>query len=485
MQRRKFLAGAAAAASVPLIGCATDSGASPSASKQAALASAAGVGLLFTATPGQDLHALFASANAVNGTVYFPASTAAYTWGPAPLVVGAQTSVVGDGRGSILNTSGDGFVLETSGAIGARRIGDFFLQGQHSGTGIAVAGAPRVSGVLFQNLQVDNFAIGIDAVNLWHSTFHQMVVYNCTIGVRIAGQSVANCIAGCKIQVGDYLIQPGTVGVLVEPSGGVRPEDVKITDGTLVFGFDTNVDVRSCLNFALLGSDLDYAGSFGIRLGTVDGGCSINDNYLAAYGGSCTLVSADSLGAVNYAPIAIERNNLNPAAASGGQTGIFLGANRDGLKSVRSNQIQGLATAIKLVGVTGAIIEGNFLQGLTYSEASKDNVYRNNRMDNFQRAAPLAGLDRDCFEANTGGLVTAFHGPVAIDPFVTTMTVPLPINLSYPSYFRIRSHAYQFDGGLSRGRVRALNNYAGGITLELDTAFGIPIADIWLDVEVY
>lgn len=439
------------------------------------------------------------------GTVYWPAGT--YRWSTA-ITVPQLVSTEGCGYGTQMYPTGcDGFTYSSSDGIGAVYVRDFYLYGSGSAfTGIKLGDSitdinKRVTGLFLSNIVIDNFAVGIRAKGLWHSTLQALSINRCPGALQIVGRSVSNSIISCHIQKGAAPALDTSVGVYIDgftyATGGYgRPEAIRILDETLVYGFNTNVYVVACTSFSCVDSDLDYAVSYGLRAVIVNDGLTIRGNWFAgsSVGGSVpVLIFLEGVATPDFFPSSIDGNNFVMVGATAGSTAIKINANRKGIQNITGNYVENTVD----YGVYGNYSVPGTLQinkntidapgvSLFLSGTSGCNIANNLIHGPIVRTTATGP---DFFINNGGTQTTCYHGLVTISAGNTTQTISLaslglsnPV-IAAPATLVIRVNAYQSQGTASRGIVRAYYDGAGNIVIIVTNAFGSNSNDVWVDME--
>lgn len=449
---------------------------------------------------------LFGSGN--GGNVYFPAGTYKST---RAILVPGRVSFYGDGISTIIKPATDGFVVGENSALTGTRIRDLCLVGssatQNTGISIVPGNSPSkwLQGLRVSNVLIDLFGVGINAKNLRHAVFDQVVINRAAKGLRFEGQCVSNSVQSCKITRGGGAYGDGSIGIEIIASNDYedkavrRPEAIRIQNETLVYGYDTNIHVGECLSCVIKECDIDAALQYGIRAASTTGGFVVRDNYIAGLHRPGSVVKAfwmDDPGMPLNTPVLIDGNQFQfygkPVPDS---VALFVGKNRSGIVSIRNNMLGGgnaAAVALRLES-KNVTVEDNFIYGVMASlvtavGSNGHQFSRNNFTGPIVRDAGSAGKDR--FEDNRGPQTTCYHGPVTLNAGVTSQNIPLaalgiktnPV-VGPDAFLLMRTTAYQIAGRSSRGNVRARFMAPDTVVVEVDNPVATASRDVWLDME--
>jgi hypothetical protein len=453
-----------------------------------------------------------ASAQTYGGTVHIPAGL--YVWTGAITVPG-NVSIRGEGVGTQLRPATDGFILLHNDTIGGKRIENFFMQctaGSPTGH-IGIDCVPsttfgeKLFGVAFRDILILNFETGIYAKDVCHSVFDHVYVYGCKYGIQFIGQCISTDVVSSKIVRGVSLSSDGSRGIFVDHytySDAVarRPEAIRISNETLVFGFDENVYVFRCLVFSATNCDIDYSVNYGFRISDVTGGCTIADNWIAGTNdadGTPKLIAIDDFATPNSAPVLIDNNYLNCSGTEKDNTyAIRLGQYRVACRVTNNVVVANCVQYALYIDGDGSLqhyIERNTLNGITHSlwqVAGYGHSFVRNIFNGPINRTSLTS-NPDVFDHNTGTAATGCHigvtvpsgaGPASYSA-VTLGMAAAPVTAS-PGNLRMRVNAYQFAGTSTRGKVRGYwNSGTERVVVEWETALGADSGDTWIDMEPY
>jgi hypothetical protein len=280
------------------------------------------------------------------------------------------------------------------------------------------------------------------------------------------------------------------------------PEAIRLSDETLSFGFNTNLYVVSCLNFSASNCGFDYAAEYSVRVTSTNGGCVIENCWIAAtndVGENAKGITLDDLGVASQLLTKISGNFISGYGTPDTATdswGIYVGNNRVGV-IIKDNQVAsgiGIGLYLNGSGSRKHTIENNQLGGTLYSlwqVVGGGHYIKQNRLDAAIACTTLSA-EVSKWENNHGSAVTCFHGFVSTPSGSTSNTYAMVADLGLPAApitaapgnLRLFVRAQQVAGSATRGDVRA---YISGtdIVVTNETSVGVTNSDIWLDMEPY
>jgi hypothetical protein len=419
-------------------------------------------------------------------TILFPAGTYKTT---SVLNVPQLASLVGVGQNSILRpTSCNGLNFLASSAVGARQVSNLwiFANGGSNYRGISIdldsTTGNRITGIVFDNVYISFFGTSVYARGLWHSTFRSCYFLNTYTALLLDGQNVSNTITDCRFARGNAAVT-GTGdsrGVSIRQFSAVRPEDVQIRS-TLIYGFDVNIHVQTVLYMAVSGCDLDYCQKKGLEAIQMDGGFTFRDNWIALDPGSSTAVQygidLPNLGTARNSNVTISNNRINRGNTTGGDYGIFVGANQVGV-NVENNSIGAFTYGIYNNGANYTRINGNNIDAATSVFLfSCDGVsIKDNYFANYMYTHPT-GVTNTHYGFNSGAQTTYAIGAITIPASATTATVSLaslglnPVVVGSPSRHKAVI-TWNYTGALDRNNIWGSCD-GTNITINVTTAFGV------------
>lgn len=435
--------------------------------------------------------------------------------------LGSRVGFRGPGSSeSLIQCSGDGFIYPTgAGDHGQTVLQGFRMEGAGKGTGAALSiamntqinsnGIPdRIAGVRLRDLVISGFDVGIRGRNMWHAVLDGVRVLSVKRGIELIGQCVSTKIIGCEIVAEGAAWGDGSAGIFADSFSGYsdgierRPEAVFVGSETLVFGFDTNIDLRRALSAAIVDCGIDYSQRYGIRVSTVDFKLAIRGNYIAvehdkgASPREVVGVQIDAQGAANKTSMVVADNTIvGVETPNNASKGVRIdGTNRLGRISIDNNNMgpdgSTLGTALYHNTATRLSVTNNRLQGAEYSvrqENGGGHIYGKN--DFVGPIVRTGDRKPDYFEASNGGTVsTGYRGRITLDAGATTQTYT-PTQLGLPAAFeagpnglKLVPRIQQVEGGASRGMVRAYFNVQANLVVTVDNAFGVDSDDLFLEV---
>ncbi|MDQ0839832.1 right-handed parallel beta-helix repeat-containing protein [Sphingomonas faeni] len=282
--------------------------------------------------------------SAGGGIVILPVGSYKIT---APLKLPPHVSLQGYGQSSVLHVNGcDGIAISKSDVIGPRRVSNFTILGSSCERASAITcdldDADRAQGIVFENLYLSFFGIGVNSRGFWHTTFRTVSMHQVWRGFHLRGRNVKITIDDCRITQGDLLKGDGlSVGIQVgDEVTKFRPEDVQVSK-TIIFGFNKAIVWRQALFGGVVSCDLDACSNTGLELVTADGGFTFRDNWVQVDGTNVRGIDCTALG---YEPqltnILISNNRINSNKASSGSCGILVGNQQSDIV-IDSNSISG------------------------------------------------------------------------------------------------------------------------------------------------
>lgn len=294
--------------------------------------------------------ALLVSANG-GAAAYIPPGGWAYT---STLNAVLNSCMHGEGFSSVLQPHGcDGITLTTSGAVaGPKFIRDLFISGTGTGAnaGIAAnmlaASGNRGTGLVVEDVVIQNFAFGVDMVGEWNPTFDKLFLYNNYNGMRFSERSIDTRIVDVSIVKGAIAGAGTQRGIQFVQVGAVRPEDVTLRHA-YVYGYDIGMDLTNGLYAVVEHCDFDNCQQTGIRVGTINGGVTIRDSWINVNAAAATIgIEVIAAGSPINEKVLIEGNNITNLTPNAGSIGIKAGANQLGVK-VGDNFIKDFETGVR------------------------------------------------------------------------------------------------------------------------------------------
>lgn len=233
--------------------------------------------------------------------VYIPASKYAVGYYVGSTVtVPSGVNIRGDGRGSQIRAKSTltGAVLRLaydSNTIG-RYLKDISITGNNSCNGIDTnlsstdSVIRQVYGWKFDHVSVNEVDTAYLMQGLWHSQFIACQSGTCRIGLHLLGQCVSILVSGCHFSRDGGPVSNSS-GILIEPttyvwngSSPVRSEAIIVNGETMCIGFQNGVYIYDGLDIHLSNLDLDYCQNTGVVVQNVNGGFSLVNSWIAAYG---------------------------------------------------------------------------------------------------------------------------------------------------------------------------------------------------------
>lgn len=399
------------------------------------------------------------------------------------------SGIYGEGYSSTLTVKdSDGIAFGASDIVGARFCKDFSLFSNNvfgGHTGIVVdAGtnpAARCTGLQFEGIYCAFFDTFMNCKGLWHSKIKNCVSNNCYDGIHLRGRNVSINIDACKLQTGFVTREADRTGILITRStdydgaAEFRPEAIKISNETLVYGFDYLIDVVTCLNFSCTESDLDYGGKVGVRVGTVDGGCVIDNNWFAGDVDGFIGVEFINIAVDTLQSSTVKSNSFTMNPTKTGNRAIFTGSLHGGI-SIESNSISGDYTTgiyLELNSQYNKVIGNMVLASTALNVQSSSNFISGNHFVN----SILIGSSslRNDWGSNTGATITRKTTTVTVPAGSTSQTFSVA-SLGFGSLVnnqKITVNAWQSDQGASAGDVWAITG-SGNIQLNTTSAINAP-----------
>jgi hypothetical protein len=277
------------------------------------------------------------------GAVAAPAASSMYGAGAASKII------VASGVNGIQFTASDAGITPTS-----RFFRDFRIIGTLCGTTNAAHGirvdTTVVSGVLFQNLSIENFQYGMYITGLYYATMQSCWIFNCYQGIYFDNQSVNISVIDCTVQlVGTPTITASGYSTGISVQGAPEVEGLHIQGGS-IYGFDYDIKLALVFECQINAVDISYSTMCPIFFSSVLGPLVIRDCWIemsATSGtwnsggkgtGELTGIFVAAITPSTTAKVNISGNYVIADTALSGSTGIYLGNSNNGI-SVENNQI--------------------------------------------------------------------------------------------------------------------------------------------------
>jgi hypothetical protein len=447
-----------------------------------------------------------------NGCVYFPEGT--YVWAGA-ITVAPDVSLRGEGVGSNLRPESDGFIFAAGSSTGGKRVENLYLTctADDSAGCIALDFCPSTTygaflwGMTVRSVVVSGFETAFKIKDVRDSYFEHCYTVYCKYAYNISGRVISTSFVACKAVRGGDPSLDGSIGFKIDgytydDAEFRAPEAIRLSDETLSFGFNTNLHVAWCLNFSATNCGFDYAAEYSVRVTAINGGCVIQNCWVAAcnqVGANAKCITLDDLGVAAQLLTKISGNFIigyETPETAGESWGIYVGNNRVGV-IIKDNQVAsgvGVAVYINGSGSRKHTIENNQLAATLYSlwqVVGGGHYIRQNRLDAAIACTTLSA-EVSHWENNHGSAVTCFHGFVTTPSGNTTTTYAMVADLGLtaapivaaPGNLRLHVKAQQVAGSATRGKVRGYVS-SSNIVVTNETSVGIDNADIWVDMEPY
>lgn len=304
---------------------------------------------------------------------YIPSGIWAYSASP---VAPTGSSMFGDGQNSILNPNGcDGLQFAAAGNIEKSRFfRDFKIIGSATAStrdGIVInfsaASGDLVSGLVFENLSIENFFYGVFSRGLWQSAFRECFLYNNYNGYYFHGQSVVVRVEGGFIQKGSLAGSGTQVGITVDSVAGETCQSLHLIE-VPVYGYDVNVSMGPCLYTVLENCDLSVASQVGIQVAASSAGLIIRDCWIQTHSGSFATIGINlaDLGTAIQDKVVIDGCTVVCDLANAGSQGIYVG----------TNQQSATITNCTIGSVTSPFASGVVSNGLSHNlKVEKNTIY--------------------------------------------------------------------------------------------------------------
>jgi hypothetical protein len=324
--------------------------------------------------------ALLVSANGGNAA-FVPNGTWRTT---KPLRPTLNSSLFGVGSASIIAPqANDGIIFGNGGDYSKRGLCRFFRDFQLVGAnaddssykGIVVdfsaKSTARVNGVLFENIFVANFAIGVYARGFWFTTFSSCHFYNCYHGIYFMGQNIANSVLNCTVNRGTIRGQGGAWGISFQTTEGESTESTRILSG-LVYAYDININAALAFELQIEHVDLSAAQSIGVQIIGTIGGCWVRDCWIETLNSAPTIgIKVASIQPSTYTLVHLVGNHINCDTPNVASQGIVTGFSNSGIV-VSENAVIGFDQGMTLGASSHAICKHNRINCITstYSPSS-------------------------------------------------------------------------------------------------------------------
>lgn len=396
----------------------------------------------------------------------------------AALVIPDQVSMYGCGIISAFAPRNcDGIKVGSSDVVGGRFLRDFAIMGDGNSAYKAITFDPgqdqlkRMTGFSVSNIYIAFFKYGVFAKGLWHSKFTNVIMNNCFNGMELTGHCVSVNVDSCKMVRGSITQTGDNFGIRISqatdytPATTRRPEAIRISNESLVYGYDIGISAESCLNFSVTNCDLDYCQKRGVTVLVVDGGCVIDDNWIAGDGDGGQLfygVEMSARGTDTGQRQSITSNNIsmtgNPVA---GCIGIYLGSLHGNSKVSNNNVYSGFGAGLLIdQNCTRNEVTANTLNGASDGIflASSGNHFSNNTLGgalNLLNGDLRNSWGKSAF-ATTRELIEVIMPAGATSSSVTLAALGLTATTSNQRFYL---RAYQ-SGTISQGHTWAEYNQA-------------------------
>jgi hypothetical protein len=339
---------------------ATATAATPSSSIQAANAAALNAALLVSAAGGS-------AAYIPPGKWYYNATVSTGNGGYG------HSSMYGEGVSSVLipAVGVDGLTFVSDGpSQSSRFFRDFMIQGPStttsSNSGILIPNTTNafIVGVLFSNLSIQNFEYGFNLqaahYGLWGSLFLNCHLFNNYHGYLFSGQSVTNSIIGGYIQARTMTRAGSPTSYAINCTYNA-PGNTQgfIVNGVNTYGYDVGISLNLTVNTTIDNCAFSLCKTYGIHLGSIQGGHFIRGCWVQARLGSSSPnfvgIYLVSIGVPIADKIVIDANNIF-GNSSAGTIGICVGSSQNGV-TIANNTIGNNFFPV-VTGITGALSGG-------------------------------------------------------------------------------------------------------------------------------
>jgi hypothetical protein len=296
------------------------------------------------------INSALAVSTAGGAAAYIPGTTTQWNI-TQTLVANGGCSMHGDGQASLIVCTGcDGITFGPQGFFAnSRFFANFVLEGssptssQNNGISFGAAlGAGRVTGVLFSNLSILNFAKAVyinNPTGLWESAFSDCNIYNCYQGYYFNGQAIGIQIRGGFVQCGTAMTGSGVrYGVCAATNGGGDVQALNMV-GVGVYAYDVSVSLYQALYSTITDCNLNIYNICGIQLEVVQGGTFIKGCWIQAAANTNNLIGIDiiDIGTAINDKIVIDACQLEGQTGTGtGALGIYCGENNTGISILNS-----------------------------------------------------------------------------------------------------------------------------------------------------
>jgi hypothetical protein len=339
---------------------ATAATSTPSSSIQSANAAALNAALLVSAAGGS-------AAYIPPGKWYYNAtvSTGNSSYG--------RSSMYGQGVSSVLipalGTDGLTFVSDGP-SRSSRFFRDFMIQGPSTTTstnsGILIPNTTTafIVGVLFSNLSIQNFEYGFNLQaarhGLWGSLFLNCHLFNNYHGYSFSGQSVTNSIIGGYVQAHTMTRagSPTSYAISCTYSAPGNTQGL-IVNGVNTYGYDVGISLNLTVNATIDNCAFALCKTYGIYLGSIQGGHFIRGCWVQARLGSSSPnfvgIYLESIAVPIADKIVIDANNIF-GNSSAGTMGVYVGSSQNGVSIINNTIGNNFFPLVS--GITGALSGG-------------------------------------------------------------------------------------------------------------------------------
>ena len=257
-----------------------------------------------------------------------------------------------------------------------------------------VASAVNISfiGIVY-NIYITRFDTAINLRECWNSTFSNLIITDCRLGILIDGKSVnigfsnINLTNFTKSYTSSTLDSFGiyidsgfdyTIGSNNSVEG--RPEGIYINQ-CLVFGADNNIKIIRALQVTVSDSIIDGALKDCISI-VGPNGVFISKNYIFTGGNNYNGIQFEPINSSTNNNISITDNNFTGTSTAGfGISAPLGGLSRKGI-SISSNKFSDWKSAISLgMGFNYSTISNNYGEGISTSFISLQNGGYNSLID--------------------------------------------------------------------------------------------------------